>query len=198
MQNKPKIVLLDNNDSFTYNWVELLRQITGVAPQVLSHDFRGLIPAADAYIFSPGPGLPSERPLMKKVMGLHHQSKPILGICLGHQFIIEYFGGKLKNLGKLNHGLQVEVSITSEAPVFKGINSPFKAALYHSWAADTTLLEQSDFTSIANFEQINMAVIHRKWNVMGMQFHPESFLTLDGQLIITNWLKEYVYPSMTE
>ena len=83
MQKKPKIVLLDNNDSFTFNWVELLRQTVGVEPIVLGHDFDGEIPEADAYIFSPGPGLPSEKPLMLEVITKFGQQKPIFGCLFG-------------------------------------------------------------------------------------------------------------------
>lgn len=197
MQKKPKIVLLDNNDSFTYNWVELLRQALGVEPIVLGHDFIGTIPEADAYILSPGPGLPSEKPLMLKLMKAFGRDKPILGVCLGHQFIAEYFGCKLYNLGKLNHGLQIKVTHNQDTHLFKDIEASFDAALYHSWAMDSTRLGNSSLIPIAYYKEVIMAIRHTSLPIVGLQFHPESFLTEVGKQLIINWLDGFVYPNMT-
>jgi len=197
MQKKAKIVLLDNNDSFTYNWVELLRQVQGEEPIVVSHDFKGELPYADAYLFSPGPGLPSEKPLMKKVMDAFSESKPILGVCLGHQFIAEYFGAKLYNLGKLNHGIQAEIYESGECKLFKGIKFPVAAGLYHSWAVESGSLEKTALVSIAQSDGLVMALEHQSLPITGVQFHPESFLTEEGPKLIDNWLQFYVYPNMT-
>jgi len=197
MQKKPKIVLLDNNDSFTFNWVELLRQTVGVEPIVLGHDFDGEIPEADAYIFSPGPGLPSEKPLMLEVITKFGQQKPILGVCLGHQFIAEYFVAQQYNLGKLNHGLEVEVKTNEDAKIFKGVESSFNAALYHSWAVESESIKKTPLKAIAHYDSTIMALKHTTLPIVGFQFHPESFLTEVGKQLILNWLEGYVYPNMT-
>jgi len=193
MQKNPKIVLLDNNDSFTYNFVELLRQLNIDEPLILSSNFKGEIPLADAYIFSPGPGLPQERPLMHKVIeqfGIKQGvERPILGICLGNQSIATYFGASLYNLGVLNHGVQIEVE-HNNSPVFNKIDSPFPAALYHSWAVSYKEIENTDLLVIATCQNIIMGLQHKHYRITGFQFHPESFLTLQGKQLIENWLNE--------
>ncbi len=198
MQKKPKIVLLDNNDSFTYNWVELLRQLVGEEPLIITPEYKGDLPVADAYIFSPGPGLPSERPLMHRVLREYGQSIPILGICLGHQSIAEYFGGRIYNLGRLNHGLQVPVSYEAGNPLFEGLPKTMEVALYHSWAVDRESLKKGPLKETASWDGVVMALEHTLYNITGFQFHPESFLSTSGKKLIQNWLHSNVYPGMTE
>lgn len=197
MQKQAKIVVLDNNDSFTFNLVDLLRKTNGIEPIILKHDSDICTIQADAYIFSPGPGLPKEKPLMKKLMDLFFMDKPILGVCLGHQFIAEYFGASLKNLGNPLHGIKAEVNKLKNDDIFNGINFPFQAALYHSWAIDVDEKFEG-LEIIASFKGIPMAIKHSEYNIYGFQFHPESFLTLVGEKLISNWLKYNVYPFMTD
>lgn len=187
MQNLAKIVLIDNNDSFTYNLVELLNQIMGEKPQVIPHDFDSEIPEADAFIFSPGPGLPQNQPLMKRVMDENWRDKPILGICLGHQFIGQYFGAQLKNLGEPLHGIEAKVDILEQDSIFHLVESPFTAALYHSWILEE-LQAAPDMVTLAGYKGIPMAIKHRAKPIYGWQFHPESFLTKAGKQLMKNWL----------
>lgn len=196
MQVKPKIVLLDNNDSFTFNLVELLRNAMHTNPLVLPYDYEGEIPEADAYVFSPGPGLPSEKPLMRKVMEQYCLSKPILGICLGHQFIAEYYGAKLINLGQPNHGIQVHAEVLANSQIFDGIGSQMQVGLYHSWAIAQDSLANTAMFANMQYKNITMGIKHHALPILGFQFHPESFLTPKGHLLIENWLKHYVYPVM--
>ena len=186
MQKPAKILVLDNNDSFTYNLVELIKQVNKAEPIVVEHTYQGEFPKVDGVIFSPGPGLPHQKPLMKKAMRQYLDKVPILGICLGHQFIAEYFGEELMNLGQPLHGIEVEIDQLKEDIVFKDVDFPFKAALYHSWAMKPNY--NSQLVILAHYKQIPMALKHKSSNVYGFQFHPESFLTIVGKTLLKNWI----------
>jgi anthranilate synthase/aminodeoxychorismate synthase-like glutamine amidotransferase len=197
MQKLAKIVVLDNNDSFTYNLVDLLRNVNGLEPIIVPWSSKEVIPEADAYILSPGPGLPMEKPLMKTLMDRFHQEKPILGICLGFQFIAQYFNMELRNLGEPLHGIEASVSKLKEDVIFNQVEFPFKAALYHSWAL-TVEPQNEEIDVLAEYENIPMAIKHKKFNIYGFQFHPESFLTEVGERLVSNWLIHQVQPFMTQ
>lgn len=186
MEKPAKILVLDNNDSFTYNLVELIKQVNGLEPIVLKHTYQEEFPKVDGVIFSPGPGLPHQKPLMRKAMRQYLDQVPILGICLGHQFIAEYFGEELINLGQPLHGIEVEIDQLKEDIVFKDVEFPFKAALYHSWAMKPN--SDSELVVLAHYKQIPMALKHKSSSVYGFQFHPESFLTIVGKTLLKNWI----------
>jgi anthranilate synthase component 2 len=137
-------------------------------------------------MISPGPGIPSEAGLTKKVIQAYYKKKPILGICMGHQAIAECFGGELNNLSEVFHGVETAI-FTQKDYLFKDCPKVLKVGRYHSWAVSKTLPESLE--SIAEDKnKINMALRHKNYDVRGLQFHPESILTPLGFQIIKNWV----------
>jgi anthranilate synthase component 2 len=196
-----KIFVLDNYDSFTYNLVEAIRNITGQQPTVKRNDQFELpeLNAYDKIILSPGPGIPDEAGLLKATINTYKSSKSILGICLGMQAIAEVFGGELYNLPDVYHGISTPITVTDpEDRLFTGLDSTFDAGRYHSWAVDPASLPQSlQVTAFDNLGVI-MAISHNSLDVKGLQFHPESIMTSVGITIIKNWLNkrnEIVFPT---
>ena len=191
----PKILIVDNYDSFTYNLVQIIQEHGGCIFDVLKNDTVNISYAAkyDGFLFSPGPGIPKESPLMAELLRLYHSKKSFLGICLGHQAIAETFGMKLIKLNTVRHGIKTIIKIIDSSDyIFEGVPSKFSAGLYHSWAvsAESKLLESvSDLRVTAlSKDGIIMAVAHIKYNIRGVQFHPESYLTEYGHKIIHNWI----------
>lgn len=140
-------------------------------------------------LFSPGPGLPKEAGMMKKIILAFGETKSILGICLGMQSIVETFGGRLFNLPKVYHGIKQQVSILAMREVlFEGIPDNFTAGLYHSWAAEKEFIPQCLKITAMSTEGIVMAVSHKEFDIKGVQFHPESYMTAYGPKLLANWL----------
>lgn len=181
------VYLLDNIDSFTYNLVDEFAQL-GVKLKL----YRNTVPAE--YIFekmqqesgpvllvlSPGPGAPAEAGSMPALLARCAGVYPVLGICLGHQAIVEHYGGVVGRAGETVHGKTSAITLVDH-PVFKGLPRPFPVARYHSLMA-TTLPEQ--LTLIANERHIPMAVINEQERMLGFQFHPESILTTLGKPLL--------------
>ena len=143
----------------------------------------------DKIILSPGPGIPEEAGLLLEVIRTYAGRKPILGVCLGEQAIGQVFGGKLTNLSEVFHGIQTNVKIKNKDYIFDGLPTEIPVGRYHSWVVDTDgFPEELVITAISPEGQI-MALRHRKYDVHGIQFHPESVLTPDGKQIVGNWLK---------
>lgn len=191
----PEILIVDNYDSFTYNLVQIIQEHGGCTFDVLKNDQVNIANASkyDGYLFSPGPGIPEESPIMAELLSLYRGNKSILGICLGHQAIAETFGMKLTKLNSVRHGLRTQIKIIDSSDyIFEGVPSEFTAGLYHSWAvsAECRLPEPvSDLRVTAlSDDGIIMAVAHTRYDIRGVQFHPESYLTEYGQKIIHNWI----------
>lgn len=184
---KLKIVVIDNYDSFTYNLVHILDKLEVEVTIIRNDQFHiDDLEAYDKIMISPGPGVPSEAGLTKKVIKTYAGKKPILGICLGHQAIAECFGGELNNLTEVYHGVSTDIS-TKEDYLFKNCPKTFQVGRYHSWTVAKNLPEVLE--SIATDEhQMNMALKHKEYDVRGLQFHPESILTPLGFQIIKNWV----------
>ncbi|HQS56661.1 MAG TPA: aminodeoxychorismate/anthranilate synthase component II [Sediminibacterium sp.] len=191
-----KILVFDNYDSFTYNLVHLVEQITGNKVDVYRNDELPLekVKDYDKILLSPGPGVPSEAGLLLPLIKEYAASKSILGVCLGHQAIGEAFGGILTNLSTVYHGIATPVqqvaSDGKQSRLFEGLANSFIVGRYHSWVVD-----QQDFPSDLRITAIEehgyiMALEHSSYDVQGVQFHPESILTPDGALILKNWLKK--------
>ena len=171
-----KILMLDNFDSFTYNLVDYFRQLgcmvkvyrNTVDPEVLAQeDF-------DLLVLSPGPSVPRNAGNLMAVIARFHQTKPILGVCLGHQALIEFFGGSLANIAPV-HGKAVAIQHDGRG-IFTGLEPHCQVARYHSWAAEVV---PSDFeVSASSSDNVVMAVRHKRLPIEGIQFHPESVLSM--------------------
>jgi anthranilate synthase component 2 len=186
-----KILVLDNYDSFTYNLVYIVRQL-GYGPDmdVFRNDKITLeeVEKYDKILLSPGPGVPSEAGIMPELIQRYSPTKSILGVCLGHQAIGEAFGGDLTNLSEVLHGVASQVTVQKDL-LFEGISDTFSIGRYHSWVIDEASLSP-DLEVIARTpDQQIMAVRHKKFDVRGVQFHPESILTENGIRIMKNWLE---------
>lgn len=191
-----KILVFDNYDSFTYNLVHLVEKITNEDVDVFRNDKIALedVKNYDKIILSPGPGLPVEAGLLLPLIKEYAATKSILGVCLGHQAIGEVFGGKLENLSTVYHGVATEVRTvngqqsTVNSQLFNGLKSSFPAGRYHSWIISKENFPDELEITAEDENGYIMALQHKKFDVQGVQFHPESVLTPDGEKIMKNWL----------
>lgn len=186
-----KIVVIDNYDSFTYNLVHLINEIIDGEVVVLRNDQFNIeeLEAFDYIILSPGPGLPEEAGLLKEVIRTYGSTKKIFGVCLGLQAIGEVYGGELKNLAKVFHGMKTIMIQTENAdPIFEGISQSFDAGRYHSWVIDSSSCPEVLSITAVDGEGEIMAARHKEFHVYGVQFHPESIMTPDGRTMLTNFL----------
>ena len=187
------IVIINNYDSFTYNLFQYVGKFyTDIS--VINNDDSKLrdlnISNVKAFIFSPGPGKPSETGFMPSIIDDYKQKIPMLGICLGHQAIIENFGGKIINSQKVCHGKVHQVQHFSNSIIFDNINQKFKATRYHSLIGDKTCFPDSlEVTAVSSNDKEIMGIQHRKHKIFGLQFHPESIETKDGMKMIENFIK---------
>ncbi|HLO92627.1 MAG TPA: aminodeoxychorismate/anthranilate synthase component II [Lentimicrobium sp.] len=192
MPKNLNVFLLDNHDSFTYNLAAMLRSFGNVHLKISKPENANIASLCkfDKIVFSPGPGLPIEFPLMSDILDEYRKTKSFLGICLGHQMIAQYFGGKLCNLSEVNHGWVKSLKIIeAESLLFKDIPNNSNIGVYHSWYVDGDHLPDNlNVTAICE-NQLIMALQHKNLDVNSVQFHPESFLTMHGRKILANWLK---------
>ncbi|MEO7984194.1 MAG: aminodeoxychorismate/anthranilate synthase component II [Bacteroidota bacterium] len=188
-----KILVFDNYDSFTYNLVHLVEKITHRKVDVYRNDQIAMekVRDYDKIILSPGPGIPEEAGMLLPLIKEYAATKSILGVCLGHQAIGEAFGGKLINLSTVYHGVATPVTIDSakHSPLFEGLSGKLEVGRYHSWIiAEENFPDELEVTARDENNYI-MALQHKNYDVQGVQFHPESVLTPDGEKILRNWLK---------
>jgi len=186
-----RILVIDNYDSFTYNLVHALRNLTSASVDVFRNDKIDLdeINSYQKIVLSPGPGIPDEAGIMKQLIDIYTPTKSILGVCLGHQAIAEVFGARLYNLTSVFHGIATDVEIVDPRErLFDELPSKFTAGRYHSWTVDPkSIPNELQVTAIDPDGQI-MALSHKRYDVRGVQFHPESILTPLGEWILHNWL----------
>lgn len=184
--------MIDNYDSFTWNLVHAVRKLTGAEVKVFRNDEVDMeeLESCDKILLSPGPGIPSEAGMMPAIIRELAPRKSILGVCLGHQAIGEAFGARLLNMDTVVHGVATPVHIVSrDIPLYLGIPATFDAGRYHSWIVDREdFPECLEITAIDGENRI-MSLRHRRYDVQGVQYHPESVLTPLGEKIIENWLK---------
>ena len=188
-----KILIFDNYDSFTYNLVHLVEKIMHEKVEVFRNDKIALekVKEYDKIILSPGPGIPNEAGLLLPLIKEYAPSKSILGVCLGHQAIGEAFGGTLLNLSTVYHGVATDCQLsTASCQLFNGLPGNIKVGRYHSWIiSDENFPAELEITARDENNYI-MALRHKTFDVQGVQFHPESVLTPDGEKIMRNWLKK--------
>lgn len=181
------ILLIDNNDSFTYNIVEMIRQITANEIVVVRSDMIdvGDVEKYEKIIFSPGPGLPRDFPIMWQIIDRYKTTKPILGICLGHQAICEYFGAKIERLDHALHGVDSTIVCDNSSMLFKDITS-MTVGRYHSWTS-RQVSEPLHITATDSDGNV-MAVEHSTLPIYGVQFHPESYISQGGRIVFENFI----------
>ncbi|MCW3161066.1 anthranilate synthase component II [Chryseobacterium oryctis] len=185
------ILVFDNYDSFTYNLVQIIERILNKKVDVVRNDEITLeeIEKYDKIILSPGPGIPEEAGILLDVIKKYTSTKSILGVCLGQQAIAEAFGGSLINLSEIFHGVATSAELVkNDTKLFKNLSSGLEVGRYHSWAVNPkNFPDELEITAVDKDGMI-MALQHKKYDVHGVQFHPESILTPDGETIIKNFL----------
>ena len=186
-----KILLIDNYDSFTYNLyhyfsslkceVEIYRNDKIKIEQIAKKKYRKIV-------ISPGPGNPNQAGLCIKIVKKFYKTIPILGVCLGHQVIGQVFNSKIIGAKKLMHG-KTSIIKHNGMGIFKGIKKAILATRYHSLIIDKKSLGKDLIITAQTNDKVIMGIMHKKYNVHGVQFHPESFKTAEGMKILKNFLK---------
>ncbi|HTM91007.1 MAG TPA: aminodeoxychorismate/anthranilate synthase component II [Flavisolibacter sp.] len=196
-----KILVFDNYDSFTYNLVHLVQKIVKDKLDVYRNDQIPLekVKEYDKIILSPGPGIPKEAGLLLPLIKEYASSKSILGVCLGHQAIGEAFGGSLINLSTVYHGVSTPVRFVkaqtangkekASHDLFANLPEEIEVGRYHSWIVSEENFPKDLEITARDENGYIMALQHKTYDVQGVQFHPESVLTPDGEIILRNWLK---------
>jgi anthranilate synthase component 2 len=183
-----KVFLIDNYDSFTYNLVHILRGLGAELTIKRNDQFEiSELEAYDKILISPGPGIPDEAGLIKEVIRTYAGKKPILGVCLGHQAIAEVYGGEIYNMDKVYHGVGTKITVDNDY-MFKDLPAEIVVGRYHSWSVKDNLPKELEVTA-HDENGIVMALKHKKFDVRGVQFHPESILTPRGTELMKNWLE---------
>lgn len=187
------VVIIDNYDSFTYNLVQLIRELQAEEPLIMRNDKiqDATLQKADHIVLSPGPGIPNEAGQMPEVISKYAGKIPMLGVCLGHQAIGEHYGAMLRNLTQVYHGRKTRIFVHKGAPstLFNDLPDSFEVGRYHSW-----VVENADFpielkVTARDQEGEIMAFEHQSLPVYGVQFHPESIMTEFGKEMMSNFLK---------
>jgi len=190
-----KVLILDNYDSFVYNLAQYAGEIANEV--VVKRNDEVNIPAVrrfspDKIIISPGPGTPADPRyfgICTEVLRKVSIETPTLGVCLGHQGIVHSFGGKIVRAKRLRHGKTSSIRHDGKG-IFRGLENPFEATRYHSLVADPrTLPDSLEVSARSEDDQEVMAVRHREFPIEGVQFHPESILTVHGHRMIANFLE---------
>lgn len=189
--NDARILLIDNYDSFTYNLVQAFAAM-GSKVMVYRNDVLTVEEAAELkpshLVISPGPGRPENAGRSLQMIAEFANRIPILGVCLGHQCLVSHFGGEIVREGRLMHGKASPVSHDG-SELFAGLPSPFIAGRYHSLGA--RIKSMPDELQVSAQTEMNeiMAVRHRDLPLVGVQFHPESVLTPDGETLMQNFVR---------
>lgn len=192
------IILIDNYDSFTYNLFQQIQALTGTLVEVFRNDALTLdaliAKRPSRIVISPGPGHPakdSDFGLGKSViLSDAFKATPILGVCLGHQGIVQHLGGKVVQAPAIVHGKTSPVKILADSPLLSGLSNPFQAMRYHSLvAAESPFPEELTITARDTDDQLIMALEHKARPLYGVQFHPESIGTPEGTQLMRNFLE---------
>ncbi len=191
-----KVAIIDNYDSFTYNLVHLVEKIIQDKVTVFLNDEFEIeqLQSFDKIILSPGPGLPQNAGKTIEVIKEYKSTKSILGVCLGLQAIGIAFNAKLKNLDMVFHGIETNIYINKgeyffAKSIFKKIsNTTIKVGRYHSWVIDKESISDRLIITATDDDGNIMAARHKTFDVQGVQFHPESIMTPQGEFLMRNWL----------
>ncbi len=186
------ILLLDNYDSFTHNLFHALHKIGATQVDVFRNDKISLdeVGRYDRILLSPGPGIPAEAGIMPELITRYKDQKNILGVCLGHQAIAEAFGGSLFNMKPVMHGKESEIVLEPGVDsMFQNLPESIVVGRYHSWAVDEGSLPDCLMVSARDKSGQIMGLKHKDLPLRGVQFHPESIMTPQGEQMLTNWLE---------
>jgi anthranilate synthase/aminodeoxychorismate synthase-like glutamine amidotransferase len=192
MSTSPRLLLIDNYDSFTYNLVQAFMVLGAEVlvhrnDQITVEQARALKPTH--LCISPGPGTPYDAGVSMKMIETFAGVVPVFGVCLGHQSLVEVFGGKVVRAGRLMHGKTSLVHHDGRT-ILAGMPAPFEAGRYHSLIARPESMPDALEVSARTPEGEIMAVRHKTLNIEGVQFHPESVLTPEGPVLMGNFLKQ--------
>jgi len=190
-QPSSKILVFDNYDSFTYNLVQMIERILDTKVDVVKNDQITLadIDQYDKIVLSPGPGIPEEAGILLDLIRAYAPTKSILGVCLGQQAIAEAFGGNLINLTEIYHGVATPAEVVKDdTKIFRNLSSGIEVGRYHSWVVNREDLPDVLEITAVDKDGMIMALQHKTYDVHGVQFHPESILTPEGEAIIRNFL----------
>lgn len=186
------MILIDNYDSFTYNIVQYLDEL-GIKPEIYENDKISVeelnAKTFDTIILSPGAGNPDTAGISLDVIKNFYHTKKILGICLGHQCIAQYFGAKIVKSENPTHGKVSKIYYNSNLKFFKDIPQGFSATRYHSLVVASGTIKSPLIPIAQTQDGINMAIKHKDFEVYGVQFHPEAILTEYGKQLMVNFLK---------
>ena len=195
------ILLFDNHDSFTWNLSHDLERAGADVMVARAEELpvdkkeqREFLSQFVAVVLSPGAGVPAEAPMLMAVLDFCVKNKkPVLGVCLGFQAIVEYFGGELENMREVLHG-RVSRMVLSEQydmknGLFENVQFPCEVAHYHSWVAKEGSLPQVLMVEARTEQGMILALRHKSLPISGFQFHPESVLTPDGRVMLNNWIQ---------
>ena len=186
----PRVLVIDNYDSFVYNLVQYLGEL-GAEPLVHRHDAITVDEAADlqpdALLVSPGPGRPEQAGVSMAAIRWAAGRIPVLGVCLGHQCIGAAWGGNVVRAPKVMHGKTSQINHNGDG-IFVGLPNPLEATRYHSLLVDRPSLPNDLVITATSDDDLIMGLRHRKLDVEGVQFHPESILTESGHDLLTNFL----------
>ena len=185
-----KVLLIDNYDSFTYNLfhyvsklkckVDVIRNDKITSKDIIKNKYKKIV-------ISPGSGNPSQAGNCIKIVKKVYKDLPILGVCLGHQIIGQVFGGKIIRAKKLMHGKMSKI-YSKKSGIFKDVKSPFEATRYHSLVVDRKTLPNCLNVIAETKDKIIMGLMHKQYDIHGVQFHPESINTKVGMQIIKNFI----------
>jgi anthranilate synthase component 2 len=187
----PTVLVIDNYDSFTWNLVQEMGELGATLvvrrnDEITVDEITALAP--DGIVLSPGPGRPEGAGITCEVIAALGATTPILGVCLGHQAIGAVFGGSIIRAPTIMHGKVSEIFHHGKG-VFDGLASPLLATRYHSLIIDpSTLSDELEITAWID-DDVIMGIRHRSWPLEGVQFHPESVLTVDGPTMLSNFLR---------
>lgn len=191
MKKTVNLLIIDNHDSFTFNLVDLMRKLSVAMEVVLVEQLElNDVEHFSHLLISPGPDVPRAYPQTFAMLQRFYQSKSILGVCLGHQTLCEFFGGELYNLNEVRHGQQRSLKQLTDNLLFQNLPKSFNIGVYHSWAISQNSLKNTPLIPTAICDQnILMAFQHQNLPIYGVQFHPESFMTEYGEQMLRNWLR---------
>lgn len=184
------VLVVDNHDSFVYNLVQMLREDGRLCLTLASNDalpfsrlgeFRGVL-------LSPGPGVPSEAGRLMDLVGRVWQTHSILGVCLGHQALATYFGGRLRQLVVPHHGERAEPLLVARSRLWQGMGAEEWVGRYHSWTVERSVLPSGFVVTLEDRDGEVLAMEHRELPLFGLQFHPESYMSTCGKRLISNWI----------